>query len=550
MKERKPTTRLTYHRDLAGFEVYETPLNLQDFLWDYIGRLQGTQVDTFILHTIYKLQPSKLKLEEYASETDSPVGFEGSHATWTDSKVMAANSWRNLENRQAFVDMNVDPVDALLQAAHKIGIDLFIGVRMNDVHHSQFNWHPKFWLEHPEFRIGEHPEYQFPRPGFTMPGGLFTSQPDSRVSAALDYMHQEVRDYKLALVEEQAKAYDVEGIELDFTRHSFYFKPTQVKAGIDKMTEFVATVRKGLNRIGEERGRPIVLSVRVPPSMSACLRVGLDVRKWITDKSVDVVTVTHVWHPDFGMPVEEFIDAAKGTNCKIIASIETAEMPVLKDSLATAKVIRAAASAYWQAGVDGMQMFNMHLPLHYFKQEPSYLNEIGDPKTLQYLDKHYMVTRASNFDHVAPFSYPKQLPVVLKENASGKGREIRLRVGDDLKTVKKGISAEAKLKLRVQNLTSGDKLEFKLNGVKLGPKYQATFFPNGESGGVHQYSFMAEAYYGLPGPYHWLEFTLEKDTLPRAGYNEVEVILRKHNPQITDDIILSDVELTIEYKKM
>ena len=127
-----------------------------------------------------------------------------------------------------------------------------------------------------------------------------------------------------------------------------------------------------------------------------------------------------------------------------------------------------------------------------------------------------------------------------------------MRVGDDpKKTLKKGVTAQARLRLRVQNLTYKDKLELKFNGVTLDiDKCQSTFFPNGESAGVHQYSFMAEAYYGLEGPYHWIEFKLEKNTLPRTGYNEVEVILKERNRQVTDDVVLSDVEITIEYDNM
>ena len=48
-----------------------------------------------------------------------------------------------------------------------------------------------------------------------------------------------------------ATAYDVEGIELDFTRHPYFFKPSEVDAGRDKMTEFVVTIRQRLNEIGE-----------------------------------------------------------------------------------------------------------------------------------------------------------------------------------------------------------------------------------------------------------------------------------------------------------
>ena len=543
--------RLIYHRDLAGTEWFETPLSAKDLVWDFVGRVAGTHVDTFVLHMTYDLYPSRLKAEEYVSETGAPLGLIGDHAVWATPEGLTANSWRRLANRQTLFDQDIDPVQALLEAAHEAGIDFFAGMRMNDVHHAQWDWHPRFWIEHPEFRIGDQPEYRMPRVGFRAPGGQFQSQIDDRLPAAFDYIHDEVRAYMLAQIEEMARAYDVQGIELDFTRHPFFFKPSEVDAGRGKMTEFVAAVREGLDRVGSESGRGLVIEARVPPTVESCWRIGLDVRGWMAAKSVDILTVAPYWHPDFNMPVEEFVDAAEGTGCKIFASFELAEFAVLENADATAKVVRAAALAYWKAGAAGMHVFNSHVLTHYLRQEMPFLSEIGDARTLEYLDKHYMATRASNYDDVVWFSYPKELPVALEATSGGSGRRIGIKVGDDLeKALSLGIRAEATLRLRVMGLTSKDKLEFKFNGVRLSEEAcQAEFFPMGESHGLHQYAFIGDSYFGTPGPYHWLTFGLGADTLPRVGTNEVEVILRERNPEVSEDIVVNDVELTIEYPK-
>jgi hypothetical protein len=543
--------RVIYHRDLGFLEWFEAPVDLSDFIWDFVGRIAGTHVDTLVLHITYDFYPTKLTTEEYVSETSTPVGLVGSHATWAPSGELTASSWRMLELKKTFVNLGIDPIAVLVEAAHQVGIDFFAGIRMNDIHHAQWDWHPKFWVEHPEFRIGDQPEYRHLRVGFREPGGQFKSQIDDRVPAALDYIHDEVRAYKLARIEEVARVYEVEGIDLDFTRHPFFFKPSEVDMGRKKMTEFVATVRQRLNEIGNERGRPVVLEVRVPPTIEACWRIGLDVRRWIGDNLVDIMSAAPEWHPDFGMPVEKFVDAAKGMNCKIFASFEFAEMPALENSMATTKVIRAATLAYWKAGVNGIYVFNPLVFPHYLRQEMPFLREIGDPNLLEYLDKHYMATRASNYDDVAWFSYPKELPVTLEEAPSGNGQKIHLKVGDDMeKAARLGITAAVTLRLRLMNLTSQDKIEFKFNGIKLGEETcKSAFFPMGESRGLRQYPFMADSYFGLPGPYHWLEFRLEKETLPRLGMNEVEVILRKRNPVVTEGLILNDVEIMIEYRK-
>jgi len=543
--------RLIYHRDLAGTDWFEAPLKAKDLIWDFVGRAAGTHVDTFVLHVTYDVYPSKLEAKQYVSETGAPVGLMGDHATWAPRQGLTANSWRRLANKQALFDQDIDPVQMLLEAAHEAGMDFFAGIRMNDVHHAQWDWHPRFWVEHPEFRIGDQPEYRIPRAGFRAPGGQFQSQIDDRLPAALDYTHDEVRAYMLALIEEMARAYDVQGIELDFTRHPLFFKPSEVEAGRGRMTEFVAAVRKGLNRIGGESGRRLVLEARVPPTVESCWRIGLDVRSWMAGRHVDILTVAPYWHPDFNMPVEEFVDAADGTGCKVFASFEFAEFPALESSDATAKVVRAAALAYWKAGAEGMHVFNPHVLTHYLRQEMPFLSEIGDARTLEYLDKHYMATRASNYDDVAWFSYPKELPAALDAASAGVGRRITLKVGDDLeKAISLGIGAEATLRIRVMGMTPKDRLEFKFNGVRLSEQAcQSEFFPLGESKGLHQYSFLGDAYFGTPGPYHWLSFRLGRETLPRVGTNEVEVRLLQRNLEVSEDVVVNDVELIIEYPK-
>ena len=59
---------------------------------------------------------------------------------------------------------------------------------------------------------------------------------------------------------------------------------------------------------------------------------------------------------------------------------------------------------------------------------------------------------------------------------------------------------------------------------------------------------MAEAYYGHPGPYHWIEFALDETCYPVTGGNEVEVIVNERNPEVSEEIILNDVEMLILYE--
>ena len=152
--------RLIYHRDLSGLEYFEAPFDVRDFLYDYVGRVAGTQVDTLAVHLTYNLFPTRLAVETFASEMGEPVGLEGDHATWPADGGLTAASWRKLENARFMREAGIDPVELLIGACRDAGLSFFAGVRMNDAHHAQYPWHPRFWIEHPECRLGDHPEYR------------------------------------------------------------------------------------------------------------------------------------------------------------------------------------------------------------------------------------------------------------------------------------------------------------------------------------------------------------------------------------------------------
>ncbi len=538
--------RLIYHRDLGGLEYFEAPLDIRDFVYDYVGRVAGTQVDTIVVHLTYNLLTTRLAVETFASETGEPVGLEGDHATWPVGGALTAASWRKLENARVLREAGIDPVELLVGACRDAGLSFFAGVRMNDAHHAQYPWHPRFWIEHPECRLGDHPEYRLPRAGFNEPGGAFAAQTDDRVPACLDYRHDAVRAYRLAAIVEIAERYpDIDGIELDFTRHPFYFAPDGVAAGRDLMSSFMASVRQALRDVGRSRGRELVLEARVPPTLAACARIGLDVPRWIGERLIDIVVPAPYWHPDFGIPVEEFARLAHAAGCTVFPSIECAEMPVLADAEQTAELVRGGAAAFYAAGADGIHVFNTHVMTYYLRQEMPFLRDIGDPRLLVGRPKRYVVTRTSNYDATAWFSYPKQLPAVLRPGPGATTFE--LRVGDDLAAeARLGLRPHATLRLRLQNLTSGGSLDVRLNGSPLDPAAaRSTFYPMGEAAALRQHPFLGDVHAGIDGPYHWLEYPLEGDRLPRRGANTIEVRLRSLAAGVTSEVILSDVEMTV-----
>jgi hypothetical protein len=324
--------------------------------------------------------------------------------------------------RRLWMDEGVDPFGLLVKRAVSKGFETFVSFRMNDVHMAhmldgQGPYTDVLYRQHPEWRV---------------PG-----------SWGLNYAIPEVRQHRLAQFEELIRRYPLNGLELDFLRGVPYFPghgsskslptiATRSVAGFPTymaeesaplMTEFVGEVRKMTQRVSKEKGKPILLAVRVPSSLSGCRRVGLDPIAWHKQGSLDFLTVGHFLHLFFDLPIEEFKNALPGLTIYgcldyILGGPKIDGYFYARD--ATAEIYRAAASALLAKGSDGIHLFNMYVPRgndpdpkgkDWRHDEPfEVLKELREPSTLENKNKLYLVdSRFDLFDK--PFYDAKaQLP--------------------------------------------------------------------------------------------------------------------------------------------
>ena len=147
----------------------------------------------------------------------------------------------------------------LLAEAKSRGLEALLTFRVNDAHGNDF-LRTAFWREHPEFRLGK---------------------------GALDFAHEEVREYVFRLIEEAVRRYDCDGIELDFQRFPTFFKDGTTEERVAKINGLVARVREMLDAEGKKRGRRLVLAARVPsdygrtaPSYETARALGCDPVAW------------------------------------------------------------------------------------------------------------------------------------------------------------------------------------------------------------------------------------------------------------------------------
>ena len=379
---------------------------------------------------------------------------------------------RIADNTRALIETAGGPLTALSSLCREEGLEFFARHRMNS-HYKVDPASPaygRFRREHPGLMIG--------RPGERIPEGSL----EWGVRTGLDYAFPEVRERTASVIIELFERFDVDGVELDFMRHPTFFRPDEAYANRYLMTDLVAHVHRRMEQISGARGRPLKLAVRVPPTLSDAARVGLDVARWISAGLVDIVVAGMGMVP-FQMRLEEFVEAAAGTDCLVYGCIEGAR-PAVDD-----EVLRALAYRFWSAGADGIYLYNL------FTMGPQWnrrmMNELADPATLRWLDKRYEIDDSSRltpqaqqgvagipgvtddahhqimsaFRNAVPAA---QMPVRLEQTQSGRGPTLLLDIADDLASSEaEGALDGCVLRLLVERLGPCERLDVIVNGRPL-----------------------------------------------------------------------------------
>ena len=84
----------------------------------------------------------------------------------------------------------------------------------------------------------------------------------------LDRAHAAVRAHVYRIACETFERFDVDGVELDFMRHSAFFRMEESLANAYLMTDLVARIKARLNEVSAKRGKRLQLAVRVPSTLA------------------------------------------------------------------------------------------------------------------------------------------------------------------------------------------------------------------------------------------------------------------------------------------
>ena len=509
--------RLLSNHDGAIMSM-QPPLTAEHFR-KVVRTYQGTPVDTICFCLGDR--------EVYHHDTKVAEVFGRRHGTFEN-----ADHWRVYENTRLLIESGKGPLATFADVCHQEGMDIFASFRMNShyVTDPQSPSHSDFRVKHPEWLIGH-------------PKGYSKGSKEFGIRMGLNYGLPAVRKHMEATIVEAFERFRVDGVELDFMRHPAFFKLHEARENHHHMTDMLRQIKRERDRVSRATGRSIDLAMRVPPSFAGALRVGLDVRTWIQEGLVDILIAGGGFIP-FDMPFDEFVRAARGTNCRVFGGMEL--LRFMTGRTPDLDVNRAIAMRFWKGGAEGLQLFNYFAQPTEWKQR--FFKEIGDPERLAHLDKRYQMDfrrypAGGWTGHAAAFSAAipaVQLPVTITETPSGRGPRLHLRVSDDLSSAKsKGILAKTQLRLLFDKYTSQDKIEVHLNGEQLPEKRSApydlsTWWNKGR------------------GPYQgkYLEGTLEYDVgCPplREGDNVIDIRLVKRTANLDAPLRLELVEASITY---
>lgn len=289
---------------------------------------------------------------------------------------------------QNFLDMGTDPVREVVSWCRTNGLEVFVTLRVNDTHDQATD----------QTRVG--PPYAYPgnalyspfkirHPEFLM--GSCTNRPPYCSWSAVDFTHEAVRERFFEMCRDVCAHYDTDGLDLDFFRHMQLFKSvawggTASDAERTMMTALLRRVRAAADAEGKRRGRPILLSARVPDSVPFCRDAGIDLETWLREGLLDLVITSGYWRHN---PWQYTVDLCRRYNVKCYASLDESRLgkpvaPALNRQ--TVATYRARAMAARQAGMEGVMYFNLFSPA----QIRAFMK--GSPERMRLDDKSYFVS--------------------------------------------------------------------------------------------------------------------------------------------------------------
>ena len=282
-------------------------------------------------------------------------------------------------NLRSLVDGGHDPLELVLARAKQRGRETFISFRTNEVHgvdNPDTTVFSGFWKAHPEWHIGT-PGEKLPEVYMQIIGSTITQSHRELLAGwlpgGLNFAIPEVREHRLAQLRECCERYSIDGLDLDFLRFPMYFPQGEEQDHVETMNAWLREVRQMTREVARTRGQPLLLSARVMARPEQNTAIGLDPFAWAAEGSLDFLTIGHFLRNDFLLPIGEFRELLPA-DLPLYACIEITKEP---------HEYRTIAKQLWQAGADGIMLFNFFCYRERGEEPPfELLDVLGDPRSL------------------------------------------------------------------------------------------------------------------------------------------------------------------------
>jgi len=376
------------------------------------------------------------------------------------------------------------------------GMEAFWSMRMNDVHDGKLpELASQFKKDHPEWLLGVRGDHRDDFVG------------EARWWCGVDYARGEVREMAFRLLEEVCRNYDLDGVELDFFRHPIYFKPNRrglpaQPRHLAMMTDFMRRVHAMTVQVGAERGRPVLVTVRVPDAIRVCAHTGLDIETWARDGLVDMIVPGGYYHV---APWEEMIDLGHEHDIPVFPCISASRLRtrIAQELDGEYLLWRGEALNVWGAGADGVYVFNY---FDYEKGDGSFF-KMAEPDQLRRLHRVYAPNNGAPEKWLGR-ELTQSLGLLPLSMAAGESREAGLHVYEEMPG---GSEVELSLRVRLSRFADEDGVRVTCNGAALSGLGLSPL-----SGGTLSYCDVTR----MPGC--WVECAVDPSVL-RRGENRIAV---------------------------
>ena len=362
----------------------------------------------------------------------------------TDEHVESA--FRHHVMTKAMHEAGSDSIQIMLDRCRKLGLTFIAAMRMNDRH--PISLKERTYLEHPEWHL------KLQQDGVYWDGGF-------------DYSIDAVRERVLTFVSDMLEHYDVDGVEYDWVRWVYVFRPGTEQQNAPLLTDFHRETRRLLDEAATKRGRKLLLGVRVPHIFERCMEAGYDVAPWIKEGLVDYVVPSHFGHMDYNTKVEEFRGLTEGTDCRVYPSTQGHMWtgPCRLDVYRPAH-FHAIAHNFYAFGADGIQTYNYQFStIEQIAPKLRELTPMNDPDDLAGRDREYLYWRHHGRLQAAGAAAMQYDVIHLPRSESNSSGTFDFRLAEDLA----GGKVSALMEFTAAGMTTGDSIAVKINGKNVDP---------------------------------------------------------------------------------